>query len=571
MTVKGGKDHRGKKLPLKHTALYIVEKVDGVKQTRMVETPKITFRITKKEHVSKYLSPPPLFVPIDHTYEVTRPHHTLLRDLADFLDEKDFFQQCIDSGRFSMAKQLHLDPVLHGTDVDICDHTIGKYINKYKAELDMNTPLTKGFWDIEVDSSNIPGFPVATEAPSPINLIGFYDQAENTLFQFVLRNPKNPLIAEFEADVDSYIEEVRVRYADRCPDIECEVFFFDDELKLIKMFFKTLNDRCRPDVLCAWNLAYDGQTTIERIKTLGGLPEQVMCPQHFEHKQVYYYEDQRAKDISEKKDQMQITSDVIFLDQMIQYAVIRKSMAKKDSYALDAVLADELKMQKDDVVEDIKKFPYLNFRKFMHYNGMDVMGCFFIEKKTGDTDLIYQLSLMTQTRMTKSMTKTTCLRNMAELFFKEQGYILSNNRNQDYSGDRWEKNTDEEEKDEAKKKFRGAFVANPCLVDRTGIPILGVRSNRIFEKTCDLDLAALYPSIIQGFNIDSLTQVGKAFVTDQENDVFLFEGKKLKLENKLNDTIPKLVDSLQAKDFISTGRNWYGLPSLEELAAELNL
>jgi hypothetical protein len=566
LTVRGGKDSDGNKLPLKHTGLYIVEKIDGEKRMRFIADPTITFRVTKQNKVDQYLDPPPLFVPIEDTFPVTCKYWEYMREIAKYLGEMDFYEACLQEKHFGKLKQLHLDPILHGSDVDISDHTISRYLSKYKSEVDLTASLTKGFWDIEVDSSNIPGFPIAEEAPSPINLIGYYDQQENILYQFVLRNPKNTLIGIFEdTQIEKYTKTIQKKFKNECPNLEIEIEFFDKELDLIKAFFKLLNERCKPDILHAWNLSFDGQTVINRIKILGGIPALIMCPKEVDYKQVYYYTDTRAKDISEKKDQLQITSDVIFLDQMIQYAVIRKSMQKKDSYMLDAVLTEELSMSKDEVVDDMKKFPYSNFLKFMEYNAMDVIGCYLIEKKIGDTDLIYQLSLMTETRMNKAMTKTICLRNMADRFFRDQGYVLSNNRNQDYGSDEW-KSKEDEDKDDAKKKFRGAFVANPKLLAHTGIPVLGIKSNKIFEKTCDLDLASLYPSIIQGFNIDSFTQIGKAFLVEQFEDVYVYNNKsQLKLENKLNDEIPKIIDSIQAKDFIATGKKYFNLPDLQEL------
>ena len=166
-----------------------------------------------------------------------------------------------------------------------------------------------------------------------------------------------------------------------------------------------------------------------------------------------------------------------------------------------------------------------------------------LEKNNKDIDLLYALSILTETRMNKAMTKTTSLKNMAAKFFKEQGYVMSNNRNVDYGEDRSQDDT------EKKEKFRGAYVADPMLLDNAGINVLGIPSNRIFEKVCDLDLSSLYPSIMLTFNVDTYTQHGK-LVIDRGDGV---------------DVSDAFTDSVHTRNHVAIGRDWFSLPSVEEM------
>lgn len=80
---------------------------------------------------------------------------------------------------------------------------------------------------------------------------------------------------------------------------------------------------------------------------------------------------------------------------------------------------------------------------FLIYGGIDVVPMAALEARTEDIALAYQLSMMTRTRFHKIMKKTICLRNLAEIFYRERGLALSNNRNRN-----------KERTDSA--KFRGA-------------------------------------------------------------------------------------------------------------------
>ena len=104
-----------------------------------------------------------------------------------------------------------------------------------------------------------------------------------------------------------------------------------------------------------------------------------------------------------------------------------------------------------------------------------------IEDKEEDVDMLYALSIITMTRINKVLTKTTSLRNLAAKFFFDQGFIIGNNPNIN----RIELNK------KISAKFRGAFVADPNLMQACGMMVNGRRLATIFKLVFDLDLASL--------------------------------------------------------------------------------
>ena len=85
----------------------------------------------------------------------------------------------------------------------------------------------------------------------------------------------------------------------------------------------------------------------------------------------------------------------------------------------------------------------------------------------------------------------------------------------------------------------------------TGITLAGSRSNRIFDNVVDFDATSLYPSIITATNIDAAGQVGRLVIPSLDGG---------DLDTSL------LMESLAAGDIVEVGRDWLGLPGLDELA-----
>lgn len=553
-------------------AVATVEKIDGVKKLKIDRKPDMHYYVTKEEFREEHSTHKPLFVEKHKVERRTALHKDLYNSIyehimaTDWEEERgdkyeDLYQKCMSSGKTYALRALHGHPFIHNSDLDLADHHIGRYLDDHKDSLVLGAGLDKAYSDIEVDAIDIVGFPDPEVAAAPINAISLYCDKSGTLYQFLLREERNPMIEEFEKDIDGFIERCHRNYekmtAEASKDGKPKKFadfvdirMYNDELDMIKDYFDVINEEERPDVVCFWNMSFDIQTFINRIKYLNnGDFESIMCPKDFQSiKKAYWYEDKKCNDISDSKNSFQIAGWSSYQDQMIVYAVIRKTMGKKESYALEAIAQEELGYGKQDMKGySFKEFAYKDYPQFVEYSMNDSVVLRDIEEKVADMEQLYAISQMTRTRMEKAMTKTICLKNMAAQFFFERDLILSNNPNTSRID-----HTD----DDKSEKFKGAFVADPSLLADSGMFVGGQRSDRVFERVCDLDLSSLYPSIILAYNIDFATMFGRIDIWEHDE-----AGEDV---NRSEEFMHNWVSD----DSVAIGAKWLNLPSAEDLVRE---
>ena len=428
--------------------------------------------------------------------------------------------------------------------MDIEDFWIGKFLDKYTSTKDN---LTKGYYDIEVDGIDYAGFPDESIAPCEINAITYVNDQYMTCHTYLLRNRNNLQIQQTEDNIEGLKEHLRTTLRD---DFEYHIYFFSDELQLITAFFDQVNED-KPDFMGAWNAHFDLNTMINRIKQLGGDPNQIIASNEVPEdlRFAYYVDDKNTQKFCDKGDAMMATAFTTYLDQLIIYAALRKGQGELTSFRLNDIAKEVLNDEKLDYTDtsNIKTLPYDDYTMFVAYNIKDVFLLYDLEKKNEDINMLYSLAKTTRTRISKTMRKTVSLKNLAVKFYKEQGFIIGNNCNG---------RVDDEKESGPTEKFEGAYVADPELNGNNGIMLNGKRSKYVYEKVIDFDLSALYPSIIRAFNIDTTTQYGRLLIDGVE-------------PSKEFDPAFKFIDCLTSKDYINLGKEYYGLPSPTELARKL--
>jgi len=576
--------------------VLVVEKIslsDGTKTKRLIkfEKPTIRYRVTKDEFRQKHALPE-LFVPIDETDEYESALEDVDRHAAELTTQMDYYNETKGAGQGQRRRRLHDHRHLHGTDVNVPDHYIDRYMEwaleeekKGGPKLDTTSPLECAFADIEVDGIDVTGFPDEFTAPAPINLLNYFHRPTKKLTAFATRTMvrENPQVAEFEAnlpemqawihcevnraplekagvvpkDCDWHVIAALLGYVEGMPEdlflgieekvaeaakhvrcTEVEIRYFDTELECILTFLETVNEVDKPDVLAFWNMCFDANTIINRLHQLGVDPEDAFTPKAFGKWTMANYDvDRFNTEPTERGDTFTVAGWTTWVDQMLLYASLRKASGKKESYSLDFTLQSELKESKLEYEGSIKDLAYRDYKTFMLYGAIDVVPMATLEDKVEDIALAYQISMMTRTRFHKVMKKTICLRNFANVFYRERGFALSNNRNRN------KERTDTQQ-------FRGALVADPTLMEPVGAMVGGARSDRVYDDVVDFDATSLYPSIILAFNIDSSGQVGRLVLPTEEGDV---------------DTA-ELVEAWASGDPVEVGRRWFGMPGLAELA-----
>lgn len=575
----------------KGQCILMVEKVtlpDGTRKKRVVKVkdPTIRYQVTKPEFQAEHKLPE-LSYPYERCDEYESPVEMIDKHVAELTGQMALFNETRGPGSRRRRRVLHDHRFVHGSDVNLIDSYMDRYMETYKDCLDTTSPLEMAFGDIEVDPIDHRGFPDEFDAPCPVSLLTYFHKPTKKLIQYMPRvlSRENPQIAEFEENQEVYrvwvlcevnraaLEKPRkgedgkklppliepgthwediaskigciegeeadpeVVAALRCTDVEFH--FFDSEIDTILAFLYQINEVDRPDTMAFWNMSFDINTLMNRLRKLGHDPEVEFSPKDFHPWCLADYSvDNFNTEPTEKSDVFTVTSYTAYVDQMLLYAQLRKTSGKKESYGLDYTLQSELGENKLDIEGSIRDLAYRDYATFILYGAIDVVPMAALEEKTDDIALAYQLSMTTRTRFHKIMKKTICLRNLASIFYRDKGLALSNNRNRN------------RERTET-EKFRGAFVADPKLMDHTGIMVGGVRSNRIFDDAADFDATSLYPSIMRAGNIDASGQVGRLV---------------LEHESGIDQETSLLMESWASGDLVEVGRTWLGLPGVAELA-----
>lgn len=537
--------------------ICVVEKDNETqeKKTIIIENPEIDFYVSKPEFKDKHKLERPLFPKIAEVDKITCKYSQLFPTMMEAIKRLDvdakgeptkqavqyitlFKTSVINNDAYGL-KKMHSHPMIFNSDMEIEDI----YIQKWKRENpeSINTgELSKAYFDIESDVINLLGFPDEFEAPCKTSAISYF--FNNKLWAMLsldieLRN--NDHIKDFMTRTSEFSDKLRSKY--NIPsNIEIKFEFFNLEIDMIKFFFNLVNEVDKPDVCMAWNLSYDFNTLKNRIDKLGYFSSNIMSSKKFNDInacQSYYYVDKRAKDISGKGDYSKVSSGTQFIDQMLVFAKIRVTMGKRESYALDAILYEELKANKVDLEDtDIKHVMYDDYDKFVEYSLIDTYRLHQLEEKNKDMDLIYSLMMMTSTRYNKVLTKTTSLKNLIAEFEFNRGIILANNPNQNHLVS--------SNKTEEKESFKAAFVANPNLIDpQMGVTMKnGLNNPYIFDFVIDFDLASLYPHILLSNNISTETMYFK--IEDPE--------------------VLNYMEIMTAKDLLQVGNKYFDLPPISE-------
>ena len=478
----------------------------------------------------------------------------------------------------------------------LCDfqpefYFIKDWYSKYK----LNTPeLSKAFMDIEIDMMDfhVDLSDLKGNAYAPVNCVTVFFEDSKECFTFVLRpqvpgelsykdeklQERKQLFYDQErqhnelmADLKGFKNELRDSFEAMYGVVNYEIKEFDNEMALIYEVFKEINKR-KPNYCLIWNMRFDIQYLIERIKILGYDPRTVICHPDFKNPVCYFKQDS-SYEIKKQTDYFYCSSYTQYICQMRTYASIRKSQHTLKSVKLNAISDMVLGDKKIDYSEetDIIMFPYKNWRKFIKYNIKDVLLQVGIERKTNDVLTYYMRGNMNYTHYSKMFKETHLLRNVREIYFEKDGWVQGNNLNI-ISRDPNEKDSEEEPEEET--SYKGAINADPIWNDNVGIEINGLKSNTIFKNCIDMDMEAFYPSIKIVNNMDASTLLYKASF---DNDEFLsgeftnrslnqtYREKDKKGKDRAIDFTGEAVNTFASNNLLTFGYNYLNLPSVEDL------
>lgn len=544
--------------------LYLIYKnlEDGKKYIEEINKPGIDIYLAKPDVELTYNV---AFLPLEEVDKVSVPYKDVARSIAELADDRlgmkkyiNYYYECIANREYYRTNNLHKWKYVFGSDMNIEDYIRVKFFEEYGEPSSMK--FRKAYLDIEVDSIKIPGFPEMGECP--INAVTIIDDnyGEITSYTFLLENNDNPQIQRFKNDLEGFKEELKESFEWKYGKIEYKFLFYKEkeEIYMIRDIFKLINI-ISPDFVLIWNLPFDAAYLLERCKVLGYEPSDIMCSDKFYRKECYLYIDKNTRTFEKKGDFFFISSETVWMDQLINYASLRIAKKKMTSYALNNVAQLELQDEKLDYSEEanIKLLPYKNYRKFVKYNIKDVLLQLGIERKNSDIESIYYSTMSNFTRYSKIFKQSVFLKNRAYYEFLQQGLVMSNNLNSG-SGDNEESTSDEDN-----EKFEGALVGDPLLNGHNGMEINGRKSKYIHENVMDFDFSAMYPNVICSFNIFTSTQYGRIIIPEP-----VYESEN-PLKQGNYDRGGEFIDNYHTNDLIQTGSRWFNLPTVENMIYDL--
>ena len=364
-----------------------------------------------------------------------------------------------------------------------------------------------------------------------------------------------------QKNIKTKIKEIKAVYSKYFGDFKIKAKLFSNELSLIAAFFNLVNTD-KPDYCLAWNARFDIFTLYNRlVKLCAGTnitPEDIMCPEDFPVKKVVLRKDDSIKankDFTARTDIFNIYGYTVWLDMMVLYGNITRPQGKKDSYTLNAIGLEETGLGKEDLSEDdtsIKTAYIDNYTKFWKYSCVDTLLLMLIIKNTGYVELLHTIVTLTRTRANKALTKTVCLRNYVNVFYREMGYTISNNRCILH--------------DDGRTGIGGAYVAPPELIEEVG-SINGIPSNKCFDLVIDEDLSSMYPNILITFNISSSTADMKITVKYHtgEKETYIDDKGKTCTREVILDRTKEFMENYLSEDSVSFCHKHHNLPDYEEM------
>ena len=495
--------------------LYITyrDNTTGKKWYHKIEEPLYTFYKLKDNYELDHNL---LFIEKDKVEPITCKYSDLERAIAEETGNMEFFYDNVTNGHRDNNWKLHAIPDIFMSDVNIEDYYRFLFGRSYTNNI---FKLSKGFLDIETDGRYALGdFPEPGEVP--INAVSFLDEANNISYQFLLEDPRNPLIEKYKNSfkdpsqmdkLKSFIQNAvggykkAVKYG--IDKLEYKILFFDDELAMLKTLFDII-EASSPDMMLIWNMAFDLSYIMARLEKLGVDPRDVICSKKFKDSFLRFYIDERNKnEYEERGDFVTISSFTIWLDDMIQFASRRKGRGTYPSFRLDAIGEDVAGVKKLDyshITSDINMLPYLNYEIFSFYNIMDTIVQKCIECVAQDCEYVFMKCNINNTRYSKCHRQSVYLRNRFTKDFYDYGYIIGNNNNS--------------HNEKPNTKFVGAFVHNSLHNSPFSMMWINGRPTLLCNNMIDFDYSSLYPSIILENNIAPNTQIGRIEIKDKIHD-----------------------------------------------------
>lgn len=548
------------KYDIDYLTIVFKDNETGEKKVHLIPSPQYTYYMANPEIQIGFNMD---FIEMDKVHPITCNYRDIKESIAKETGNLDLYKENLRTGNYKLNDNFFAHPRVFAADMPILNYYRMLFAASYKNPVEN---ISVAYYDIETDIIDQLTDEIII-GESPINAISLYFDATNTIYSFVLRNPKNPQIEEFEKDITKNFKKYEKKVNDfieqnlgseekakkyRLKDAKLSVGFFDEEINLLIAFFQTMH-KLSPDMAVAYNASFDLRYIAARIQKFGMDPATVMSEPDFPRKFYYYLVDEKNyNNFEERGDYVFLSSKTAYIDQMIVYASRRKGQGAIPSFKLEDIVSSECGAHKLDwshITNRFALFPYKDFVTFWLYNINDTIVQACLEAQVEDLRYVFNNVIEMNTPYQKIFRQTNYLYSKGMEFYKTHaGVIMGCNVN------RFNSKPD--------VKFPGAFVADPMkLSNKNKYKYKGIYIMK-FANADDFDYKALYPSLLREFNMSVSTQIGMIQI---ENP--LYKGAEyLRLGNGGHFT-----ENLASYNFIEFCHRWLNLPNVEEMLEQITV
>jgi hypothetical protein len=287
-------------------------------------------------------------------------------------------------------RQLFRNPYIYGADILSTAVLKRSYQDKFPTLL---TEYTEAAFDVETDTIR------GTDEIIMATLS--YGSRVITCIQ--------KSFVEGYADVENQLRTRLIKYLGPYVEkrkINWEVKFVDREVDIVIECFKKAHE-WEPDFVAIWNIDFDLTKMLKALERAGIEPKNVFCDPSVPEKYKFFKYEQGNKQkvtasgkVTPIKPAMQwhvvyCPSSFYFIDAMCAYRHIRNGEAEKPSYALDAILEENLGIRKLKF-EEANGLTGIDWHQFMQekypleyviYNVFDCVSMEELDEKTNDLRL----------------------------------------------------------------------------------------------------------------------------------------------------------------------------------------
>ena len=518
----------------------------GVRHVEEFKNPNMDIYFCKPEYRGEFRTPRE-YLPIDKCYKVRVPAkfvvNEIYREMQKIPDPvgtrlKRIYDTANQTGQYRSKKEVFKWPYTLMSDSDV---VTSQWIQMgYHYNLMHGHVIDKCFADIENDIYKMTSSEQAANM-DPVNactLIFRFDEngphkKEPThVFTYLLRNYKRyPQQEEFEKhildfekechekfDKQTIIKSGKVKKIDTYA--EYHIVLYDTEQELLQAIFDTINSY-EPDICEFWNMPYDMPKMRARMEILGMDYVKTMSNSKYYREDIQFAQfhmDNRPVDISNRNSYIRMTSPTQYVDQMQNYAVIRKGRKSYGSNRLDNIAKIELGMGKWSFKKgiDVTNACIYDYWNFVLYNIRDVWCQVLIDYVTNDTmALIYDMNQM-NCPLYHLGKQTKYQKYIYYCWYLKKGFVPGNNINVDYS--KYNSADEQERVAEIQKKQKLRELLDKQGYDQDDIEEMMQDPDILAEA--DLDLDDLEESLQQEKSIEEIADEEVSKVISKYDEIF---------------------------------------------------